>query len=278
MKKLLLCLLFLLFAGFVFASDGGVISDYTRQKIDEFVTERIKLKSADEETALNSIEQIKNETLSHLKENALDYEQEECILQSIYFTEFYEHALNSKGNQKDLRDKMKKQMERNIKLIEKRSQNKISAWMYLVTGDVTSYYMTRSLTATFLYGFKVKSFYEKSIEQDKSFSSGYVNLGNWLFYAPGIFGGGKDKALKNYKKGIKYAVNPGEQYLAFIAYSQINYENKKKDVALEYLEKARALNLGSKGIDLIQRCNEKGYSNFQYLRNRSGIDDELEEE
>ena len=136
MKKLLLCLLFLLFAGFVFASDGGVISDYTRQKIDEFVTERIKLKSADEETALNSIEQIKNETLSHLKENALDYEQEECILQSIYFTEFYEHALDSKGNQKNLRDKMKKQMERNIKLMEKRSQNKISAWMYLVTGDV----------------------------------------------------------------------------------------------------------------------------------------------
>ena len=111
MKMLFLCLSFVFFAWFVSASAGCVISDYTRQKIDEFVTERIKLKSADEETALNSIEQIKNETLSHLKENALDYEQEECILQSIYFTEFYEHALNLKGNQKDLRDKMKKQME-----------------------------------------------------------------------------------------------------------------------------------------------------------------------
>lgn len=278
MKKLLLSLFFLFFAGFVFATDTGVISAYTRQKIDEFVTERIKLKSAEEETALNSIKEIKNEALSHLKENAVDYEQEECILQSLYYTEFYEHALNSKGNQDDLREKMKKQMERNINLIEKRSQKKLSAWMYLVTGDVTSYYMTRSLAATFLYGFKVKSFYEKSIEQDESFSSGYVNLGNWLFYAPGIFGGGKNKALKNYKKGLKCAVNPGERYLAYIAFSQINYENKNKDVAAEYLQKARDLSLGSKGIDLIERCNKKGYSNFQYLRNRSGIDEELEEE
>ena len=69
-----------------------------------------------------------------------------------------------------------------------------------------------------------------------------------------------------------------EKYLAYIAYSQLNYEENHKAIASEYLEKAVNLGLGRKALNVILKCNEKGYSHFQYLRNRSGIDEEMAED
>lgn len=269
-------LIFSLFGGLLSAEN--VISDYTTDKVEEFVTYRVVLKSVKDDIAYDTILKMKEEALAELPKHALDFEQEECILESLYLTEFYEHSLTASGNQKELRRQMKNQMKKNMTCIDNHKEKNISEWLYQFTADVTSYYMTRSVAATFFYGMKVKGYYEKAIEINKNRASSYVCLGNWCFYAPRLFGGGLKKAQKHYESAEACAEIDGEKYLAYISMSQINYENKNKETAKEYLEKAIALDLGRKDLDLIARCNEKGYSYFQYLRNRSGIDEEMAED
>ena len=186
--------------------------------------------------------------------------------------------MNADGNQKELRAEVKRLMKNDFACINARNKNDVCDWLYLLTGDITAYYMTRSLAATFLYGMKVKDCYEKAAEVNPERASAYVSMGNWCFYAPAILGGGKVKAQKNFDIAEKCVVIPGEKYLVYIAQSQLNFENKKTAVANEYLEKAIALGLGRKDLDLIAKCNKKGISYFEYLRNRSGVDEEMSED
>lgn len=278
MTKRISSFLIFLFVCCAFLSGEDVISDYTRQKVEDFVTYRVTLKSEDHEIAYKTIDKLKNETLAELPSHAIDFEQEMCLLESVYFAEYYEHALNADGNQKELRAEIKRLMKNNFACIEARKKEQVCDWLYLITGDVTAYYMTRSLAATFFYGMKVKDFYEKAAEVNPKRASAFVSLGNWCFYAPALLGGGKAKSKKNFDTAEKCAVIPGEKYLVYIAQSQLNFENKKTDVAEDYLDKAIALGLGRKDLDLIAKCNNRGISYFQYLRNRSGVDEEMPED
>lgn len=269
-------MMFSLACGALFAERP--ISEFTEKKVEEFVTYRVVLKSEDVDIALKKMAEIRDSVLPELPKYAKDFEQETCILETMYFMEMYERQLASEGNQRELRARMKSLALRNIKCIDARKKEDVSDWMYVFSGDSTSYYMTRSLAATLRYGFKVKGFYEKAIELNKNRASAHVSLGNWCFYAPSFAGGGKRKAREEFEKSIECATIPGEQYLAYIAYSQLNYEENHKAIASEYLEKAVNLGLGRKALDVILKCNEKGYSHFQYLRNRSGIDEEMAED
>jgi len=278
MKKRIFCLnVFLLFFSFIISAEE-LISDYTRQKVEAFVTYRVTLKSEDHDIAYRKIDDLKKKVLSELPSYAKDFEQEHCLLESLYYAEYYEHALNADGNKKELRAEIKRLMKNNFACIEAREEDQVCDWLYLITGDVTAYYMTRSLAATLFYGMKVKELYEKAAEKNPSRASVYVSLGNWCFYAPALFGGGKARTKKYFDNAEKNAVIPGEKYLVYIAQSQLNYENKKPDIAKNYLDKAIALDLGRKDLDLIAKCNKKGISYFQYLRNRSGVDEEMAED
>ena len=271
-------LIFSPFAGILSAEN--VISDYTTQKVEEFVNTRIALKSEDFNFAIDTINKLWADSLAGLSEQAKDLEQESCILDSMYFMEIYDRTLAAGDKRPDLRKKMKEQMKRNKRCVSARTEDEkpVSDWMYLFTGDVTSYYMTRSVAATLLHGLDVKGCYENAISVNPERASAHVSLGNWRFYAPGLFGGGKKRAQNQLDKAVASAKIPGEQYMSYLSYSQVNYERGNTDVAKEYLDKAKALGLGQKELDLIERCNEKGYSYFQYLRNRSGIDKEMAED
>ena len=278
MKKRLFSFLIISCLCAAFLSAENVISDYTLQKVEEFVTYRVTLKSEDHEIAYKKIDKLKKEALAELSAYAKDYEQEKCLLESVYYAEYYEHALNADGNQKELRAEMKRLMKNNFACIDARNKEQISDWLYLITGDVTAYYMTRSLAATLLYGMTVKEFYEKAAAANPKRASAYVSFGNWCFYAPAIVGGGKAKAKKNFDTAEKCVSIPGEKYLVYIAQSQLNYENDNKVAAQNYLDKAIALDLGRKDLDLIIKCNQRGISYFRYLRNRSGVDEEMSED
>ena len=108
--------------------------------------------------------------------------------------------------------------------------------------------------------------------------SAHVCLGNWRFYAPFLFGGGKGRAKRHFDDALDCAELPGEKYMAYIASSQIRFEKGDKEEAEKYLQMAFDLNLGRKDLDTIVKCNKKGYSYYQYLRNRSGIDEEMAED
>lgn len=272
MKKLLILLISICFSQ-VFAAQ--VISDFTKQKFQEFSTLKIQLKSVDDDKALSQIEDLREQALAELPSHAVDFEQERRILESIYFMESYEHLIVPE-KRAELRKIMKTHMKENIACLDARKESERSPWLYVVCGDVTAYYMTRSVAATILYGLKIKSWYEKGAEIDGGISGASMSLGNWLFYAPPPFGG-KKKALASYENAVKQAKTPGELYLAYEFLSQLYFEMKNSQKSAEYLQKAYDLNLGTKDLDKVKRCNEAGYSLYQYNRNRAGIDEKIPE-
>lgn len=272
MKKLLFILISICFSH-VFAD--AVLSDFTEQKLFEFTTLKIQLKSVDDKEALAQIEDLRKSTLAELPSHAKDFEQERTILESVYFMESYEHLITPE-NRASLRKIMKTHMNENIACMNARAEDKKSPWLYFVTGDVTAYYMTRSISATLFYGLKIKSWYEKGSEGKNGISGASMSLANWRFYAPPPFGG-KKKALASYENAISQAKTPGELYLAYEFLSQLYFEMKDSKKSAEYLEKAYGLNLGTKELDKVKRCNEAGYSLYQYNRNRAGIDEKIPE-
>ena len=252
-------LIFFLLSGLLSAE--GAISDFTEEKVEEFITMRVALKSEDITVALEKISALRDKVLGELPVLAKDFEQEECILESMYFMEMYDRLLTSNGNQKELRDKMKLQMQKDIKCINERKKGAVSEWLYLFAGDVTAYYMTRSVAATLLHGMKVKGFYEASVQANDKRAAAHVCLGNWMFYAPSVLGGGKKRAKAQFDAALSCAEIKGEKYMAYIAYSQLSFENNEKAVASEYLEKLLKMDLDSLVAAIIKE-------NVAYLRSK----------
>lgn len=273
-RKTLITLFLILAAGLCYSENE--ISDYCLEKINEFVTLRVQLKSIeDDQAVLDIIQNLKKKCEEKLPQVAVDLEQEQQILSNLYFMEYYEHSI-TKNNRATLRKEMKAQMKDSLSIMDKRHEDKLNKWFYVSTADVTSYYMTRSVAASFYWGFKVKDWYKKALKKDPLMTAANACLANWNFYAPAPIGSNK-KAKTHYKDALKGASTPGEQYMALTYYSQFLYEEKQKDSAAEYLKKAYELNLGTKELDLMSRCNKEGISYLQYLRNRSGIDEEIPE-
>lgn len=273
MKKYLFVLFAFCFSN-LFAS--GILSDFTQEKISEFSTLKIQLKSVDDSAALARIEEIRDSVIAELPSVANDFEQERRILESIYFMESYEHLITPE-KRGELRKIMKAYMNENIACLNSRKEDERSPWLYVVCGDVTAYYMTRSIPATLLYGLRIKEWYEKGSEVGGGVSGASMSLGNWLFYAPPPFGG-KKKAMASYERAISLAKTDGELYLAYEFLSQLYFEMKNSEKCNEYMQKAYSLNLGTKELDKVKKCNEAGYSLYQYNRNRAGIDEKIPED
>lgn len=273
MKKIFFLLYVFCFFS-AFASE--IISDFTQNKVFEFSTLKIQMKSVEDGEAVSKIEEIRASALAELPFKAKDFEQEKRILESIYFMESYEHLITPE-KRGELRKIMKLHMNENIACLSSRAENERSPWLYLVCGDVTAYYMTRSVPATLLYGLRIKDWYEKAAKTDGGVSGACLSLGNWLFYAPPPFGG-KKKALSSYEKAVLLAKTDGELYLAYEFLSQLYFEMKNLEKCAEYLQKACDLNLGTKELDMVKKCNDAGYSLYQYNRGRAGIDEKIPED
>lgn len=273
MKKNFIYPVLFLLSALVFAQNE--ISDFCREKIDEFVTLRVELKSSDVITALETIKKTETQAMAGLSKAAKDFEQEKQILSNLYFMETYDRTL-TRENRAELRKAMKRQMNDCFAVMEKRREEQLDKWFYVSMADVTSYYMTRSLAATFYWGFKVKDWHKKALKKDEFMASANACLANWNFYAPAPLGSNK-KARQLYENGLKGAKTPGEKYMVYTYYSQFLYELDEKEESKRYLELAYDLNLGTKELDFMKKCNEEGISFLQYMRNSSGIDEEMPE-
>ena len=253
------------------------ISEYTENKIDDFLNIHMILTSYDDKNlALEKLNEIKSGYDKSLKEKALDFEQELLILDTLYLMESYHYIVDPDVNRDALRPQMKAQMIQNEKFISKHPKD-ASKWMYLFTGDVMSFYMTRSVAATFRYGMRVKKLYETALSIDPALTNANLNLGSWMFYAPRIVGGGIDKTIKFYEKALSGARIDGEKYAACIQLSQYYFEKKKMQSVEKYLSEAEKLIPGGKEIALIRKINSMGISLFQYNRNKAGIDEKMKE-
>ncbi len=263
-------------AGFLSFADGE-ISAWTEEKALEFVTLRVQLKNSKNlKKTAETLDQFEADALAQVESYAIDLEQEKLIFQTLVYIERYEN-FNSRSNRAEYRKQAKELMKRNHHIIDSRGFEKTSKWTYYLSGDITSYYMTRSIPATLLYGLRVKSWYQEAIKKDKYMPMPNVSLGNWYFFAPGIMGGSKKTAGECYKRALEGAKVTGEKYLIYLYYSQYLFDKKDKKAA-SYLEMAYDLNVGNKELNKITELNCMGTSYFEFMRTRAGIDEEIPEE
>lgn len=277
MRKWYIVFLLLIFFGFsAFCSEQ--ISTYTEQKIAEMLTPHVALSVCDDgEKTLQKIILYEEELETVLPSVAVDLAQERLILQSLYLLQKQHYSFDAETRSPELRKQMKAQRKANEDWIDEHESEGVCKWMYLFTGDVTSYYMVRSLPATIRYGMRVKHLYEKALDVDAQFSYAHINLGNWLYYAPKIFGGGVNKAAAQYQAALDGARMDKERYVANIDLSQYWFEKKNMQKCAEYLLAAERLFPDNQELALIRKVNNYGKSLFQYNRDQSGIDEELQE-
>ncbi len=253
------------------------ISSYAEQRIAEFMKFRVEISScATNKESLQLLAEFKNETDRNLPLHSIDVEQEKLIFDSFYVMERHHYMYDEVDKRPFLCDAMKLQMEKNETYLSKlKGKETANKWLYVLTGDVTSCYMTFSLSATLRYGFRVKELYEKALKLDSGLSYALTNLGQWMFYAPKIFGGGKKKALKCFSHAVESSRNDGEQFFSDIYMSQYYFDRKEMGLSKEFLEKASAYNQDSRYVEQIKMLNENGWSLFYYNRHRAGIDEDI---
>ncbi len=260
---------------------ADIISEYSEARLLDFMNLHMQITAEKTNaSALACISKFKEETDAVLKNYAVDFEQEQAIYETFYVMEEYHYLDIPYKENKDYRSRLKAQMKLNESIIKNReetSENSVSKWMYLCTGDIMSAYMTRSVPATLHYGFKVKKFYERALEISPTFTNANVNIGNWLYYAPRIAGGGMSKAEKRYKFALDGARNNGERYYALLHLSQYYYSNGNKNDAQKYLDEASNLISDGKEVAIIKKLNQNGMHLFQYYRNQAGIDEKMKE-
>lgn len=265
MKKLIFalaafaCLNFAVFANPVLSEKGNSeLLKFLQFRVD--LTEHQKNKSEAEKL----LKEYKDNTVFESFEL-----QDQLVLESFYLCELYNYIWDNKENDSMLQNAFLYQIKKNENYIDNNS-DKVTDWMYLITADCFSCYMSYNpVSGAMKYGIKVRKFYEKSIELNPENSLAYTRIAQWYYWAPGINGGSKKKALSNFEKAVQIAKSNSDMFYADIFYSQIMFDNGKKTEAAEYLKKAREIFPASEYVTELEEYNSKGYSLFAKDKKKS---------
>ncbi len=271
---------FILCAVFTFVSaqfSAFALMPQTEKIIDGFLNLHAEL-TAEES---NEIARSKIESYFESAKNLLpneDAEQGMLLLDSLHLMESEPYPIDG-DDPKAKNRAFGEQMKKNEAFISAHEDDgSISKWLYLFTGDVTSYYMTRSVASTFRHGMRVKKLYELALKKDPLLTNANINIGNWYFYAPRIFGGGTDKAGDCYELAHLSARTKGERYMSALVLSQFFFCEKQNDQYESLMNEAKKEVPNSKEIARIKKFNAQGISLFEYNRKKSGVDEHQEDE
>lgn len=264
-----------LFSALVLAVPASALTAETERIIDGFLSLHAEI------TAEESNEAARRRVAEYAASAKIpkeDAEQGRLILDSLRMLEEEPYRLDS-DDPKARNRAFGEQMERNEAFIDAHeADGSVSKWLYLFTGDVTSYYMTRSVASTLRHGLRVKELYGLALKLDPLLTNANINIGNWFFYAPRVFGGGLKKAGERYEVALLGARTKGERYMAALILSQFCFCSKKMKECERHLAEAEREVPGSREVARVRRLNAQGISLFQYNRDKSGVDEHQEDE
>ncbi|MBQ0166693.1 MAG: hypothetical protein KBT02_06290 [Treponema sp.] len=123
--------------------------------------------------------------------------------------------------------------------------------------------MTQILTK----GLLPKQYYQNAIDMDPELTYALCGLGQWLYFAPAVGGGGGNKNSRaTLEKAVKAAKTDADKFIAHLYYSQILYQMNDKSGASKELDAADAIQPGSKRLARFRQVNAKGMSWFEFSR------------
>ncbi|MGP1455131.1 MAG: hypothetical protein ACTTJ7_05140 [Treponema sp.] len=205
---------------------------FAQEIYDDFLHFKVELYNAESEQAM----QTKLSDYKQKLDSARLTEEAAVTLRTLFTLEqaLFEKDANGKKNAKDTYLLLTKQDKACKAFMANKKNSEVNAWFLAGWADVKSR-LTAFLSGQDMYTEAniARKLYLDALKQDKTFSSGYLSYGLWLFFAPPIAGGGEDAALKEFSKAVSYAKTPEEKYLALLYRSQAY-------VALEDAAKANA--------------------------------------
>lgn len=251
------------------------LSVFSLQKYDEFTEKRVYWTSCtDSDKILNEIEAYQADVFAELPQYAADYEQEKLFWESAFKVERFVYVFSAEDvDLKQVRLSLKEQMKADEAFIAAHEKSgAVAPQLYVLSADVTSCYMTFSIAATLFHGMRVRNLYAKAVEKDPELWNARTGLAQWLYYAPGIFGGSNKKARENFQKAYDVSQTPYVRFYTGLYLSQYWFAKGEREKSARLFAEAEATCPKSRQIALVKKQNAKGISLFDYNRNRTGID------
>ncbi len=263
MKKIISFFAALLCAAFVFAE--ARVTESCLKLLDDFFDLRMELSCLDTEkdvsVPVNRLEEFKTKRSSEI--NSLSRE-EKAVVNSLIGMERYNYLFGKPENKELLKKELKVFVDEYEAFTKDKKNEDFDSWVLTVKADLLSCYITVSTKDVMKYGLVIKEYYETACKISPDFFLSPMNLGQWYYWAPGISGGSKKKALSYCETAYKNSRKPYKKYYACIHYSQMLFENKMTDKAFEILSEADSVCPGSYWLKTIRENNEKGKSLYEY--------------
>ncbi len=271
MKNALLCLALTLLAAFSgFAQAGD--PEKTDGLIDTFFDLRMELTSMEDTDQI--IGAIDSFWKNHSSEISGLGQQEQLVMEAFCVMERYNYLYQLPGQDKVQHEELGKIRAKMEEFRGKKTNEELSKYFLCTQADVTSCYMGYSVADVMKYGKSLKPLYESAVNKDPAFSYGLTNLAQYNFWAPGIAGGSKQKAIEYCQRAYSAASTTSQKFFAGIFYSQMLYETGKKDDCVKIMRQVQQLQPQSIYVRKILDANGQGMSLFEYNKRNSKLSKE----
>lgn len=251
---------------FTFLSANPTLSRAEQRAIDDVFDFSMQISTLPFQEGLNSLSQYRTVNCSPAKTAGFS-EETKLILDAVLDLSaltFYQ-ADNSEDPQiQIIAEKQYKKLQNWIDNHKNETPNK---WTYCLAAEAFDWYLVYlPIPQILAKGLLPKTYYLNALEQDPDMSYALCGLAQWLYYAPGIVGGGKKAACNYLEKSVNTAQTNADRYFSHLFYSQILFELKDTKGADQQLAAAETVQPGSRRITRFRQMNALGYSWFEFAR------------
>lgn len=273
MKNKLFVIVFLLAATFAF---GKELSAADTNLIYKVLDARLQTQKYSEPSdAISFLNSFEKEIKSSAEYNASNAEVK-FIVENMLVLEKYSFMYKKDMKSPELKPFILAQNDKIEEWKKKDTNNDLSSWFYLSSGDVINSSMQFLSQATAIkQGLKEKDEYEMIAKNNPQHSFCLINKALWYYFAPAIGGGSKSVAKTDFENAMKFAACNYEKFYSRVYLSQIYYDEKKSAESEKLLKECDEILPDNIIVPFLRKLNENGYSMMYYIVNREKVDKKL---
>lgn len=267
-NKLLVIGLSLLLSVNLFAVD---FSEIERKEFEELQNFRLSLSVLNDNKI--AVKQIEEKYEKLVANQALYSEEYFLTVENILTWEKYNYLYEEDLKHPDLEPLITNQYRKIREYTGSHKQETYSEWFYETAADIVAQTLQfLSLSKIMSEGLTVKKYYDEALTINPNSAFALMNIAQWYYYAPGVSGGGKNKARRALEESVKNSVTVVEKFYTTAMLSQIYFDNGDKEKAAELLEQAEALCPGTAHLKKFRFINAKDCSYFSYVTDREKLE------
>lgn len=265
--KRLITSLFILFCFVTALSANPSLSPAEQKALDDLFEYRMYASTLSADAAMSSLDSYRTQNFSAAKTAGFS-EEAKLILDAFVDLEklVYMQTINSEDTSiKAIAEAQYKKLQDWIDAHPSETPNK---WTWTAAAEAFNWSLAYlPMTQILSKGLLPKQYYQKAIDMDSEMTYALCGLGQWLYFAPAVGGGGGNKNSRaTLEKAVNAAKTNPEKFIAHLYYSQILFQMNDKTGAAKELDIADAIQPGSKRLARFRQVNAKGMSWFEFTR------------